>query len=81
MAKTKLSIVVTIHGNSKTKFKLNLIFDKEDGTFQKNICALRKHSRRYAHALRFAVGLHDIRKFLPIVKYKHHQIQVERETV
>ena len=29
---------------------------------------------RYAHALRFAVGLHGTQKFHPIVKYKHYQI-------
>ena len=41
---------------------------------KKLICALREHFRRYAHALRFAVGLHGTQKFNPIVKYKHYQI-------
>ena len=30
--------------------------------------------RRYAHALRFAVGLQGTQKFHPIVKFKHYQI-------
>ena len=33
-----------------------------------------EHFRRYAHALRFAIGLHGAWKFHPIVKYKHYQI-------
>ena len=32
------------------------------------------HFRRYAHALRFAIGLHGAEKFHPIVKNKHYQI-------
>ena len=28
----------------------------------------------YAHALRFAVGLHGTQKLHPIVKYEHYQI-------
>ena len=32
------------------------------------------HFRRYAHALRFAIGLHGAKKFHPIVKNKHYQI-------
>ena len=56
--------------------KLNLIFDKGDGAFQKKIlmCTLGEHFRRYAHALRFAVGLPDTQKFQPIVKFIHYQI-------
>ena len=43
--------------------------------FKKNlICALGEHFRRYAHALRFAVGLHGAQKLHPIVTYKHYQI-------
>ena len=46
--------------------------------FKKNlICTLGEHFRRYAayaHALRFAVGLHGTQIFYPIVKYKHYQI-------
>ena len=34
---------------------------------------IREHFRRYAHALRFAIGLHGAKKFHPIVKYKHYQ--------
>ena len=34
-----------------------------------------EHFRRYAHALRFAIGLHGAEKlFHPIVKHKHYQI-------
>ena len=33
-----------------------------------------EHFRRYAHALRFAIGLHGAQKFDPIGKYKHYQI-------
>ena len=33
--------------------------------------------RPYAHALRFAVGLHGTQKFHPIVKKKHCQISSE----
>ena len=56
--------------------KLNLIFDKEDGTFQKKnlMYTLGEHFRRYAHALKFAVGLPDTQKFQPIVKFIHYQI-------
>ena len=32
------------------------------------------HFRRYAHALRFAIGLHGAYKFNTIVKNKHYQI-------
>ena len=32
------------------------------------------HFRRYAHALRFAIGLHGAEKFHPIVKNKHFHI-------
>ena len=32
------------------------------------------HFRRYAHALRFAIGLHGAEKFHPIVKNKHYHI-------
>ena len=32
------------------------------------------HFRRYAHALRFAIGLHGAYKFHPIVKNKHYHI-------
>ena len=38
------------------------------------MCALGEHFRRYAHALRFAIGLHGSQKFPPIVKCKHYQI-------
>ena len=33
-----------------------------------------EHFKRYAHALRFAIGLHCAYKFHPIVKNKHYQI-------
>ena len=33
-----------------------------------------EHFRRYAHALRFAIGLHGAKKFHPVAKYKHYQI-------
>ena len=33
-----------------------------------------EHFRRYAHALRFAIGQHVAKKIHPIVKYKHYQI-------
>ena len=32
------------------------------------------HFRRYAHALRFAIGLHGAKKLHSIVKNKHYQI-------
>ena len=32
-----------------------------------------EHFRQYAHALRFAIGLHGAYKFHPIVKCKHYQ--------
>ena len=35
---------------------------------------IEEHFRQYAHALRFAIGLHGAKKFHPIVKYKHYQI-------
>ena len=55
--------------------KLNLILTMKMNFSQKHlICALGKHFRRYAHALRFAVGLHGTQKFRSIVKYKHYQI-------
>ena len=48
---------------------------------KKLICALGEHFRRYAHALRFAIGLlstsyilHGTQKFHQIVKYKPYQI-------
>ena len=52
------------------------MFDKEDGTFPKKYltCAPGEHFRRYAHALRFAIGLHGTQKFHPIDKYNHYQI-------
>ena len=37
-------------------------------------CALKEHFRRYAHAIRFIVGLHDTQNFHPIVKYEQYQI-------
>ena len=40
------------------------------------IWTLGEHFRQYAHAFKFAVGLHDTQKFHPIVKYKHYQIQI-----
>ena len=30
-----------------------------------------EHVRRYAHALRFAIDLHGVSEFHPIVRYKH----------
>ena len=44
------------------------------------MCALGEHFRRYAHALRFAIGLHGTQKFHPIVKYKHFQISTGAQT-
>ena len=38
-----------------------------------NMCT-GEHFGRYAHALKFAVGLHGTQKFHSIVKYKHYQI-------
>ena len=38
------------------------------------ICALVEHFRRYAHEIKFVIGLHDTQKFHPIVKYEHYQI-------
>ena len=43
------------------------------------ICALGEHFRRYAHALRFVIGLHGTQKFHSIIKYKdyhHYQILI-----
>ena len=41
-----------------------------------------EHFRRYAHALRFAIGLHGALKFHPIVKnINTTKFQVEREPV
>ena len=43
--------------------------------FQKNLMRIiGDHFRRYAHALRFAIGLHGAYKFHPSVKNKHYQI-------
>ena len=43
--------------------------------FQKKLTrGIGEHFRQYAHALRFAIGLHGAQKFNPIVKYKHYQI-------
>ena len=44
---------------------------------KKLMCALGEHFRRYAHDLRFAIGLHGTQKFHPVVKYKHYQISSE----
>ena len=42
---------------------------------QKNLMrGIGEHFRRYAHALRFAIGLHGVKKFHRIVKYNHYQI-------
>ena len=38
------------------------------------MCAFGEHLRRYANALRFAVGLHGTQKSYPIIKYKQYQI-------
>ena len=40
------------------------------------MCTLGEHFRQYAHALRFAFGLHGTQKFHPVVKYKHYQISI-----
>ena len=48
--------------------------------FQKKLMwGLGEHFRRYAHALRFAIGRHGhgAYKFHPIVKYKHYQVSSE----
>ena len=43
--------------------------------FPKNLMrGIGEHFRRYAHGLRFVIGLHGAEKFHPIVKHKHYQI-------
>ena len=48
---------------------------------KKLMCALGEHFRRYAHALRFAVGLHGTQKFHPLLNINTTKFQVEREPV
>ena len=38
------------------------------------MCAFREHFRRYAHDIRFVVGLNSTQKVHPIVKCEHYQI-------
>ena len=41
----------------------------------------REHFRRYAHALRFAIGLHGDRNSTQLLNINTTKFQVERETV